>query len=529
MSLTSVLVVGAGPTGLAVACGLRAAGVEVRVVDRAVGPAVTSRALGLMPRGVEVLARLGALGDLPARSLPVGQVVVSINGREVGRLPMGRPTRLVQRPGLLVSQAEIEAELRCRLAKLSGEASVQWGREVVDVDEDPGGVTVRLADGATLRTGWVVGCDGAHSAVRKAACIGFPGVALVERFLLADVKAELPLPRDTVAVWLRGQDMLGAFPLPGADLWRLMAPAPPTTAGDPAQDWAGDAVLDALTGLLTAHAGFPAGVVRGAQWTSSFRFHRRLADTYRQGRVLLAGDAAHIHSPFGGQGLNTGIGDAENLAWKLALVTEDRAGTALLDSYEAERRPVAAEVLASTSSMTRLVLGDTAVARLVRDRVFVPLLNRPWVQRRIWEQASQLTLSYRGGPLASPRRWSSSWQPGDRVPDLICRRQDGARTQLHAELGPRWALLAVPSPTARGCLQVARGWLGGDRVIPLTPDRQRPRTVLLVRPDAHLAWRGNTSEGLQRWLTGALDPRPATTPPPEPSRPAGGNHEATAR
>ncbi|MGH3872707.1 MAG: FAD-dependent monooxygenase [Pseudonocardiaceae bacterium] len=495
----SVLVVGAGPTGLAVACGLRSAGVQVRVFDRATGPAVTSRALGLQPRGVEVLARLGALGDLPARSLPIGQVVVSINGREVGRLAMGRPTRLVRRPGLLVSQAEIEAQLRCRLAEL-GDAA-QWGREVVDLEQDPSGVTVRLVDGETLRTGWVVGCDGAHSVVRKAAHIGFPGVPLVERFLLADVQAELPLPRDTVAVWLRGQDMLAAFPLPGVDLWRLMAPAP---AGEAVQ---GDAVLDALTGLLTIHAGYPAGVVRGAQWTSTFRFHRRLADTYRQGRVLLAGDAAHIHSPFGGQGLNTGIGDAENLAYKLALVTEGRAGAVLLDSYQAERRPVAAEVLASTSSMTRLVLGDTAVARLVRDRVFVPLLNRPWVQRRIWERASQLTLSYR----ASPRRWFSSCQPGDRIPDLGCRRQDGAGTRLHAELGPRWAVLAAPSATAQGCLEIARGRLGADRVVGLTPDGPPPPAVLLVRPDAHLAWRGRTSDGLRRWLAGALDPDAATT------------------
>lgn len=516
MSSTSVLVVGAGPTGLAVACGLRGAGIEVRVLDRATGPAATSRALGLQPRGVEVLARLGALGDLPARSLPIGQVVVSINGREVGRLAVGRPTRLVRQPGLLVSQAEIEAELRCRLAKLG--AGVQWGREVVDVEEDPGGVTVRLAEGETLQTGWVAGCDGAHSAVRKAAHIGFPGVALVERFLLADVRAELPLPRDTVAVWLRGQDMLAAFPLPGADLWRLMAPAPPT-ASSSAQDLTGDAVLDALTGLLEVHAGYPAGVVRSAQWTSAFRFHRRLADTYRQGRVLLAGDAAHIHSPFGGQGLNTGIGDAENLAWKLALVTEGRAGTGLLDSYQAERRPVAAEVLASTSSMTRLVLGDTAAARLVRDRVFVPLLNRPLVQRRIWEQASQLTLSYRGGPLASPRRRSPlpGPGPGDRVPDVVCRRQDGAHTQLHAELGPRWALLAAPSPAAQGCLQLARGRFGADRVVALIPDGQPPRAVLLVRPDAHLAWRGRTSDGLRRWLAGALDPGSAQTLPPEPS------------
>ncbi|MGQ0718308.1 MAG: FAD-dependent monooxygenase [Pseudonocardiales bacterium] len=529
MSSTSVLVVGAGPTGLAVACGLRGAGVAVQVLDRATGPAVTSRALGLQPRGVEVLARLGALGDLPARSLPIGQVVVSINGREVGRLAVGRPTRLVRQPGLLVSQAEIEAELRCHLAKLGGGASVQWGREVVGLEEDPSGVAVRLADGETLRTGWVVGCDGAHSAVRKAAHIGFPGVALVERFLLADIQAELRLPRDTVAVWLRGEDMLAAFPLPGADLWRLMAPAP--TAGDAAPDLTGDAVLDALTGLLEVHAGYPAGVVRSAQWTSAFRFHRRLADTYRQGRVLLAGDAAHIHSPFGGQGLNTGIGDAENLAWKLALVTEGHAGTGLLDSYQAERRPVAAEVLASTSSMTRLVLGDTAAARLVRDRVFVPLLNRSLVQRRIWEQASQLTLSYRGGPLASPRRRSPLRGPcpGDRVPDLGCRHQDGARTQLHAELGPRWVLLAAPSPTAQDCLQLARGRLGADRVVALIPEGQSPRAVLLVRPDAHLAWRGRTSEGLRRWLAGALDPGAAQTPSPEPSRPAVGHQETSTR
>ncbi|HEY6424810.1 MAG TPA: FAD-dependent monooxygenase [Pseudonocardiaceae bacterium] len=510
----SVLVVGAGPTGLAVACGLRAAGVEVRVVDSATGPAVTSRALGLQPRGVEVLARLGALGDLPARSLPICQVVVSVNGREVGRLAVGRSTRLVRRPGLLVSQAEIEAELQRRLVELA-DTSVQWGREVVGLDEDPSGVAVRLADDETLRTGWVVGCDGAHSAVRTATRIGFPGVALVERFLLADVRAELPLPRDSVAVWLRGEDMLAAFPLPGVDLWRLMAPAPSSTGGEAT----GDAVLHALTGLLEAHTGYPAGVVHGAQWTSTFRFHRRLADAYRRGRVLLAGDAAHIHSPFGGQGLNTGIGDAENLAWKLALVTEGRAGTALLDSYEAERRPAAAEVLSSTSSMTRVVLGDTTAARLVRDRVFVPLLNRPWVQRRIWDKASQLTLSYRAGPLTSSRHRSLPWRsrPGDRVPDLVCRREDGSGTQLHAELGPRWALLAAPSPTAQGCLHLARGWLGGDRVVLLNPDGQSPRTALLVRPDAHLAWRGSTGDGLRRWLAGALDPDRAATPPREPA------------
>ncbi|WP_219415864.1 FAD-dependent monooxygenase, partial [Pseudonocardia nigra] len=215
-------------------------------------------------------------------------------------------------------------------------AAVEWGRAVTEVTAAADGVRARLADGDEVAAGWVVGCDGAHSRVRKTAGIGFPGVPLVERFLLADVRAELPVPRDTVPVWLDGDEMLAAFPLPGEHLWRLMAPAP---AGEPSD------VLATLAGLLEQRAGLPASAVGEAVWTSTFRFHRCLADGYRRGRVLLAGDAAHIHSPFGGQGLNTGLGDAENLAWKLALVAHGRADFALLDTYEAERRPVAADVL----------------------------------------------------------------------------------------------------------------------------------------------------------------------------------------
>ena len=500
MFVGSVLVVGAGPTGLALACGLRAHGVPVRVLDGASGPAVTSRALGLQPRGAEVLDRLGALGDLPSRSLPIDQVVVHVGGRELARLVVGKPTRLVRRPGLLVSQAEIEERLRLRLGELGG--SVEWGREVEAVEAAGRGVTAALADGEVVNTSWVVGCDGAHSQVRKAAGIGFPGVPLVERFLLADVRAELPLDRHSVAVWLDGEDMVGAFPMPGQDRWRLMAPAP-----GPSAEVGPNAVLAQLTQLLAAGSGLPAGAVREAYWTSTFRFHRRLADTYRTGRVLLAGDAAHIHSPFGGQGLNTGIGDAENLAWKLALVCTGRASPALLDSYETERRPVAQEVLASTSGMTRLVMGGSAVARLARDHGLVPLMNRPLVQRLIWEHSSQLLISYRRGPLARHQRswpWRGSRpRPGDRVPDLGCRDAEGASTRLHAELGPRWALVAADPALRAACADVAGRWLGTDAVARLTPTGAR-REVLLVRPDAHLAWRGTEPARLRRWLTGAL-------------------------
>ncbi|MFE0579714.1 FAD-dependent monooxygenase [Streptomyces sp. NPDC058874] len=495
MLSTTVVVAGAGPTGLATACGLRAAGVPVRVLDMAPGPAATSRALGLQPRGAEVLDRLGALGDLAERSVRISQVLTYVDGRPLARLPVGRPTRLVTRPGLLMSQAEVEARLRDRLAGLGVE--VEWGREVLDVRQDPERVVMRLDHGEE-EAGWLVGCDGAHSRVRKAAGIAFPGVPVVERFLLADVTAGLPVPRDTVAVWLRGDTMLGAFPLPGKDLWRLMAPAAPGSAADPA---------DSLAELLRREAGVPRTAVREVHWTSTFRINRRLASSYRSGRLLLAGDAAHIHSPFGGQGMNTGLGDAENLAWKLALVATGRSDDALLDTYEAERRPVAREVLSSTTAMTGVVLGRSTWARALRDHVFVPLLDRPTVQRRLWEKSSQLTLSYRRGPLGTLHRLprplpGPAPHPGDRVPDGPCIRQDGSTTRLYEELRTGWALLSPGAPPSAQ-EAVALRHLGADGVTALTVPGGS-RHTLLVRPDAHLAWRGTRATALDRALTRIL-------------------------
>ncbi|WP_328399476.1 FAD-dependent monooxygenase [Streptomyces sp. NBC_00390] len=498
--MSTIVIAGAGPTGLALACGLRANGLAVRVLDGAAGPSRTSRALGLQPRGAEVLDRLGALDDLPERSVRIEQVITHVDGQPMARLNVGQRTKLVTRPGLLISQAEIEARLRDRLRALGVE--VEWGKELLAADQDGSGVNVSFTGGQT-RADWLAGCDGAHSRVRKAAGISFPGVAVIERFLLADVQAALPLPANAVSVWLRAGSMLGAFPLPGTDVWRLMSPAPGDADGLGRPD-----VLAVLKEQLRIQAGIAPSTVRNALWTSTFRIHRRLASTYRRGRIVLAGDAAHTHSPFGGQGLNTGLGDAENLAWKLAMVASGAASDALLDTYESERRPIAREVLQSTSSLTRMVVGRTLVARAARDRVFVPLMNRPFVQRLIWEQSSQLKIHYRRGPLGvrPHERWSVPGpRVGDRVPDLACTRPDGSPTRLYAEIGPRWGLVVPASGNHDVYVSVTARHLGTTTpATTLVPSGARGRHVMLVRPDGHLAWRGTSVASLDQWLRRAL-------------------------
>jgi 4,5-epoxidase len=374
-----------------------------------------------------VLARLGALGDLPDKAVRLR--ALRINGAVA--LDLGFLRDAGQ---LIVSQAWVEERLRDRLSALGVE--IEWNTPVASVSG----------------WDWLVGCDGAHSAVRKRAGIAFEGAPVMENFLLRDVHGEWDLDRESIHIFVDGRSMTSVFPLPG-NVWRVMSPD---------------------GGCWTP------GPVDSVEWESTFRIHRRQAVTYRRGNVLLAGDAAHIHSPLGGQGMNTGLGDAENLAWKLALVVQGKAAAALLDTYEAERRPVAARVLATTTPATRLAMRPGVLPRAVRDFMW-PLLNLPVVQRRVVRAASQLDIRY-SGPLAAGRRG------GERVPAF-------ARTG-------KWVLAG---PVAG--LEVARKRLG-DVV-----HHERAGDTLLVRPDGHLAWRG-PSERLSAWLNEVLGvpetPRPTT-------------------
>lgn len=502
MDSADVLVAGAGTTGLTLACGLLMSGVRVRVIDRAAGPAVTSRALVLQARGAEVLDRLGALGDLRQRAIPIQRITAYARSRRPATIRIG-DFSAAARP-LVVSQAEIEAVLRDRLAELGG--GVEWDTELVDADQDGSGVTARLTGQDDVRVGWLAGCDGAHSRVRKLAGIEFPGAPVAERFLLADAYLDWDTGRDGTLAWLHRDGVLAAFPLPddtgGGTLWRLLADLAP------GPDLDGQAALDECRRLLADRAGRTDVTIRGARWTSTFRIQRRLAEAYRNGRLLLAGDAAHIHSPVGGQGMNVGIGDAENLAWKLAAVINGQAAEPFLDTFQAERRPVAAGVLSTTTNATRVLLGGGRLTRLLRDRVAVPLAGLPPVQRRGAAIASQLGVSYRRGPLGSRQPGRPYWpgtglRPGDRVPDVTCFRADGRGTRLYAELGGHWALLHADGE-GRDCAAVIREHLG-DRLTTLTAPDQRRGELLLIRPDAHLAWRGRPApEKTGTWLRHAL-------------------------
>ncbi|MEE6165798.1 MULTISPECIES: FAD-dependent monooxygenase [unclassified Mycolicibacterium] len=484
---TQVLIAGAGPAGLAVACGLLSQGVSVRIVDKAEGPATTSRANFVHARGSEVLDRLGALGELPQQSVRAMQITTYLGDQPVMRVRFGDPGIRSAAPPMVISQATVEASLRNRLAELGG--AVDWSTPLTDLRQDDTGVVVTLGDTTTARAAWLVGCDGAASTTRRRAGIGFPGVQLSERFLLADVRLDWDLDRSGTTGWIHPGGMVGAMPMPDG-LWRIIA-YDPGLAGDAADD----EVLRRLRRLLPERTGHDVQVTEAA-WLSMFTVHRRLADTYRRGRVLIAGDAAHTHAPFGGQGMLTGLGDAENLAWKLALVAQGVAEQALLDSYEAERRPLATEVLRGTSAVTKVNITQRPVGRFVRDRIAVPVLNLPAVQRWITYQTSQLWVSYRKGPLAErslplvhkPR-------PGDRVPDGTYLAGDGHPKRLYPRLRGHWVLISDAESAACG---VVRTHLADRVTILHQPGRPE---VFLIRPDGHLAWRGTDPQRLDTWLT----------------------------
>ncbi|MGE0812937.1 MAG: FAD-dependent oxidoreductase [Vicinamibacterales bacterium] len=372
-STTDVLIVGAGPTGLTLACTLADAGVSSVLVDRQAVGSNTSRAAAVHARTLEVLETLQVTPRLQAVGHVVPRFVIRDRDRVVAAIPFDRlPTRYPY--VLMVPQYITEAILTDRLRELGGEAIRPLA--VTDLAQDPSGVSVTLsADGHTpevVRARYVVGADGMHSTVREKTGFGFTGEAYAQAFMLADVHLSWALSRDEVLAFFSPDGLVIAAPLPGGS-HRIVA----TVDDSPEHPDVGDvqALLDARGPTID-----PARV-HDVVWSSRFRVHHRVADRYRAGRVLLAGDAAHVHSPAGGQGMNTGIQDAVALGRALTACLRQGGDERPLDEYERARHPVAERVVAFTDRLTRMATLKSRRARAVRNAAIgvvgrVPALPR---------------------------------------------------------------------------------------------------------------------------------------------------------
>jgi 2-polyprenyl-6-methoxyphenol hydroxylase-like FAD-dependent oxidoreductase len=479
-----VLVVGAGSTGLAAALELARNGVRARIVDRAAAPTTESRGTGLQPRTLELLDLHGIGDELMARGQVNRALAFFRDGREVGAVDFSlAPSRYRGSPAL--PQSMTEEVLRRTLAGYGIE--VEWDREVVALAVAPDGVTVQMRGGehqtAEARCAWLVAADGAGSTVRRLLGVPFDGVSYPERWGLMDADLDWPLTPDRVRVFRSSgsPEQFVTVPL-GGRRYRLQTDGL-NAAGDVAP------TVAEMQDRLDAHSG-QVGRVANPGWTSTFRVHRKLVQRYRSGRVLLAGDAAHVHTPAGAQGLNTGIQDAFNLAWKLAAVLDGLAPEQLIDSYESERRPVAAGVLGLTEG-------------LARDRPELDAID-PEGRRRTAAIVSQCAISYRDGPLGEVPATAHKVAAGDRLPDVTL-----SHGRLYEALRPGGiivALLGGDEAQSAGDADRLRPWASHVRVLdltgrPLTLDAEAlpdpdgavraalgmARGVVVIRPDAYLA------------------------------------------
>ncbi|PSN14953.1 hypothetical protein C7293_09410 [filamentous cyanobacterium CCT1] len=526
-----VLIVGAGPTGLLLASVLARYGVSLRLIDKRPHPSQTSKALSVFARTLEIFEQLGIAEAAIARGIPIAKIQLYAGGDALAQLSFQSID--AHYPFVLsLPQSETEHLLESTLEPLGVqvERSVAF-TELTQTDE---GIVATLRHGddqeETCEAKWLIGCDGAGSTVRDVTGLTRPGTSLNATFDLADVQLDWDLAPDCFRVFYGDDGVAGVIPLP-QNHWRLIVTVPPEAEPreEPDLDWVERAVQG--RSRRPVHLSNPI-------WSSRFSIRQRMVDSVRQGRVLLAGDALSSHSPLGGQGMNTGLQDAYNLGWKLALVVQNQAHSTLLDTYGVERLPVSRALLTTTAWGTRFMMMQNPVLQPIRRVVMGLALRADWVEHRLVSTLSELTVHYRNSPIGQEGGGTfSQLQVGDRAPDV--RLQQGNHPiRLVQVLSPQqFTLLLFTAETSAAedlarLFQLARdgaaqfpGWVTGQVIqlgnvkaerasdqppILLDVDGEAHRrygvqqpSLYLIRPDGYIGYRCQSIaiETLKTYLT----------------------------
>ncbi|WP_153074823.1 FAD-dependent oxidoreductase [Paraburkholderia bonniea] len=561
---SSVLVVGAGPAGLAIALSLARARIPVRLIDKRLAPATHSRAIGIQARTLELLEQHRVVEPFLELGHRAHAVNLYSHTHRLARLDF-EPLHTRYPYLLFLDQTVTERLLSEHLATLGVE--IERGVELIEFTHGSAGLsaTLQRADGhrETLRPDYLVAADGAHSTVRHRLGLGFAGKTFEQTFLLADVQGQTEWPDDELHLFASSAGLTGLFPL-GAGRYRMIADLPGVPAQETSAPGAEASALsmsplaslasstssasptplapdaapsfEVCRAIVEQRVGFPVHLTQ-MLWSSYFRVNSRMVEQMRSGRVFLVGDAAHVHSPAGAQGMNTGIQEAFNLGWKLARVLSAGAPDALLDTFHAERHPVAAKVLRQSSVMTQMAQADHGPLKLLREHVMPLLASFGPLRDAARAMVSELAVRYRHSPLTLERMLDGGARAGERAPDANVHVLDGplgvapGSARLYELHDPAWfslwllveptpqvslegdASLAVLDPALKWLVAGLEPWLSGALRVWCVTDAPEPGmpslteaygqtrpAFYLVRPDGYICARGRPGPDLEAVL-----------------------------